>query len=665
MKANLNRVGIAYFCFLACALAAIWRIVDLQFIHKPDVEYSRNTTRNDVLESSRGSILADDGRYLAFSIPEYVMCMDCMQADSALFYGNVDELGRKLSEFYKDKSAKQYANALRERRSSGRHYFVLNRRLLTYQEMKEVSSFPILEKGNRVGGLIIEKQDHREYPYGSLAYRVLGQLKNNQAEESLVGIEGKYDTLLRGTDGVQPMKLTEHNEWIPDTDKDITEPIDGIDIQTTLDIDIQDITERALRKRLNETDLLYAGCAIVMDVATGEIKAMSNLRKESDGSFTETYNYAIGQTGEPGSVFKLATLTVLLEDGKVDLDTEIDAVVNWSFHGRALPADTYLRNYKTITVQRGLEISSNNVFRMLAGMNYDHNPQEFLDKITALHYADDFDFDIVGLGKAKIKSTKDRSWNILDLPQTGMGYAVNVTPLHTVTYYNAIANGGVMVKPRLVRNYQKDGVILQEFGTEEIAKVCSDVTVAKLHKALRGVVTDGTGKDVFKNCKLEVAGKTGTARVVIPGAGYIDKEGRHQHQATFVGFFPYDNPRYTAIAVVYSVPTTQNLYGGTWAGPVVKEIADEIYATSPEYARELTARGELPKYDLNINSVINDTIKGTPNVIGMGLRDGINYLENNGYKVSFSGAGKIVSQVPEPGKQNINKEITVYLSEKK
>ncbi|MCF0177283.1 MAG: hypothetical protein HUJ90_01550, partial [Bacteroidales bacterium] len=407
---------------------AIVRIIDLQFFDGIKDEahpYTKSTTRTDVTQAARGSILAKDGRYLAFSTPEYYIAMDCTVADSALFFDNVEALATRLAQDYKERSAKEYVKLLKSCRASNKKYIKLLNQHVPYSEMKDICQYPILNMGRSLGGVIVENIDHRDYPYGSLAYRVLGYLNNN-IEKPVIGIEASMDSLLRGTPGSRPMRLVEHNEWIVDVEKPEIDPIDGYDVQISLDINIQDIAQKALLRKIEGEDDLEAGCAIVMEVKSGEIKAMVNMEKGASGKFTESYNYAIGRLGEPGSVFKLATLVTALEDGKVTLDTEQRADVLWKYYKVKTPfEDTYLRNYSTISVRKGLEISSNNVFRRIAAECYDSNPQDFVDKLNndrKISY--NYDFDIPALSKARIRSPQDKLWSPADLPQIGMGYAV-------------------------------------------------------------------------------------------------------------------------------------------------------------------------------------------------------------------------------------------------
>jgi cell division protein FtsI (penicillin-binding protein 3) len=676
MQVNIRKVGAFYLLFVLLALVAAGQIVNLQFIHKPGRSYSKKTTREDVLPCTRGSILADDGRYLAFSIPEYRMGMDCVQPDSAVFARGIDSLAICLADFYKDKKAAQYKKDIVERRKEGleggRRYLFLNRRLLTYQEMKEVSSFPILREGRARGGRDEVKVDHRTYPYGRLGFRTLGYIKD-QSEIPTIGIEGSCDSILRGTDGLQPMRLTEGRNWIVDTDRETIQPVDGLDVQLTIDIDMQDMAQNALTSILSKTNEVHAGTVVVMEVATGEIKAMVNLEKDGHGGFDETYNYAIGRKGEPGSVFKGATLTTLLEDKKVTLETEVPAIVTWNYGGGAPFVDHYLDRYSTISVKRAYEISSNNVFRMLAARNYDNDPKEFLDKLTnERRITYDFPFELKGMAKATVKDpevkTGRAAWNMKDLPQIAMGYTVEITPLHTLNFYNAIANEGVMMRPHLVRNYQKEGQVVKEFKPEKIGTVCKKETAHEMWRAMRGVVESegGTGYRIFKGCPIGVAGKTGTARIVFPNNGrYEDRAGHKMHQATFVGFFPSDTPRYSMIVVVYSEPTYANFYGATWCGPVFRQVAEGIYASSADWQEPLPKKGSLPKSDDLLSLQGREDIhKGlVPNVKGMGLRDALALLERSGYSVSFEGQGIVDSQTPAAGDTAFDLNIALKLKE--
>ena len=652
MKQNAIKVAIVYTVFLLIAILAIVRIVDLQFFDKDikSSEYGKKTTRDDVIEPVRGSILAADGRHLAFSTPEYFIAMDCTVAEDSIFFKDVRPLAETLANNYHERTADEYETLLRNHRAVGKQYTKLLRQHVCYEEMKAISQYPILCLGNRRGGLIIESIDHREYPYDKLAYRTLGYLRSSE-DRPHIGVESALDSVLRGTPGSRPMRLIDKGIWIPDVQKREIPAINGQDVQISIDIDMQDIAQRALLNKIENEEDLEAGTVIVMEVATGEIRAMVNMEKDEHGKFTEQYNYAIGRLGEPGSVFKLATLVTALEDGKVTLDTRQNADVIW-YYGKTKFEDSYLRNYSTITVRKGLEISSNNVFRRIAAEKYGSNPQVFVDKLNnERRISYNYDFDLPGLGKARIRSPKDDLWSPSDLPQIGMGYAVQLTPLHILSFYNAIANDGVMVKPHLFVNLQRGGKVEYTYPTETIGRVCSEETAQKAKEALRGVVIgeNGTARRAFADCKVHVAGKTGTARIALPKGGYMDASGRKKHQGSFVGFFPYENPKYSIIVVVYSRLAAKNFYGGTWGGPVACEIIDNIYASSPDWNIPIHSYGALPEIAGIANMAQSDTNIGVPNVVGMGLRDAVYLLESQGYKVEFKGHGKIVEQTPKAG----------------
>ena len=644
MKQNAIKVALVYVIFLLIAGLAVGRMVHLQFFDKDikDDIYGKKTTREDPIYPMRGSILAADGRHLAFSTPEYFIAIDCTVAVDSVFDANVRPLAEALAKNYKEKSADEYVALLTKRRAEGKGYTRLLRQHVGYDEMKAISQYPLLNLGRNRGGLLIEQIDHREYPYDKLAYRALGYLRSSE-DRPKIGVEGALDSTLRGTAGMRPMRLIDKGIWIPDAERQESPAINGQDVQISIDIDMQDIAQKALLHKIeNEADL-EAGTVIVMEVATGEIRAMVNMEKDEHGRFTEQYNYAIGRLGEPGSVFKLATLVTALEDKKVTLETTQRADVVWHY-GKTAFEDSYLRNYSTISIRKGLEISSNNVFRRIAGEKYGRNPQDFVDKLNnERRISYNYDFDLPGMGKARIRDPKDKLWSPADLPQIGMGYAVQLTPLHILSFYNAIANDGVMVKPHLFVNLQRGGTVEYTYPIETIGRVCSKETAAKAREALRGVVIGdhGTARRAFADCKVHVAGKTGTARIALPRGGYMDGSGRKKHQGSFVGFFPYENPKYSIIVVVYSRLAAKNFYGGTWGGPVACEIINNIYASSPEWNAPIISSGAMPQIADIKGKAGSDSTGKALGVVGMGLRDAIYMLESQGYKVEVKGHGKI------------------------
>lgn len=575
-------------------LVALIQIINIQFIATPpdSTHFGSKTIYQDI-EGIRGGILATDGRYLAVSTPMYNLHMDCVLPNDTLFDNNIDELSELLSKKFKNKSKESYKSEIISARENNGRYYKIGNRLVSHHEMLEIKEYPIFNKGRNKGGLVIEQEDRRLYPYESLGRRTLGYVLNND-NSTKVGIELSCDNVLKGSAGQRPMRRTDKNEWIIDIDQPEIPAVNGLDVVTTIDVDIQDIADRALRNRLSESDEIEGGTVVVMEVATGAIRAMVNLQKH-DGGFYERDNYAISRRGEPGSVFKLATLITLLEDKHITLDTEMKSQPIWNYKDRVL-TDNYLRDYDRISVQRGFEISSNNVFRILSAKYYEDDPESFIGKLTDLKIGYNFDFDMVGMVPAHIKSPLDENWSAIDLPQIAMGYTVELTPLHTLSFYNAVANNGKMMKPHIIEKHMDRSKVVKEFKPEVIGVICSEESIKSAHKALRGVVENGTGRYIFKDCPVNVSGKTGTAQIVDPKTNqYVDANGYRQHQASFVGFYPSEAPKYSTIVVIYSKKTKKNYYGATWAGPVFRDIAENIYASSPEWNEEWDEKLDLKK----------------------------------------------------------------------
>ncbi len=668
-------IGI-YVVFLLLIVIIVGRIVYIQIFYKPESVYVEKFTpgsRKVVIEPERGAILSHDGRVLAASTPKYQIAMDCTvrkaefdemtdkeegEREEAKWMEKARKLSAELSRIYRDKTASEYYRLIAEGRKRGRQYIRIGG-LIDYDTYQEVKTLPLFNEGPYKGGLIVEKSDKRIYPYGSLARRVLGHLDDNNPNNDDVGIEGKYDYVLHGKDGIEWLKKTDNREYIRDYDSTFVEVENGKDVRTTLDIDIQDIAEKALKKGIEGQENVEGGCAIVMDVKTGAIKAMVNLTVEGDGKAYERFNYAIGRAEAPGSVFKTATLMTLLEDRKTTLSAEVPTFKGkWSYRGVRLPDDPYLKDWKSseITVREGLEISSNQVFRYLACTNYDENPERFVNKLYEYGLGSTFEFDLIGFATPEIPMPGAANWSGTTLPTISYGYSVKETPLHIAMFYNAIANKGKMMKPYLVEAIEKDGKVEKRIRPEILnGSICSKSVADSLASALRSVVTDGTGSRL-KNAKCPVAGKTGTARLLVnfekngkPVAAYQDDQGRKQHQGTFVGFFPAENPEYTAIVVVYSKLSRMNFYGGSIPANVFKEIVNSIYCLTPGWGGELKETGKVPEMLSDGVETGTDKLGQVPDIKGLGLKDVLYSLEKCGYGYEYEGYGHVVSQSPKAG----------------
>lgn len=692
-----KKMALIYKLFVIMAVAIMGKIVYMQFINPTDTTAVEIAYREEVIEAIRGDILSSDGRPMATSVPYYKVRLDCVVANEDTFKKYIDELSSSLADFFKDKSAKEYKKDLEKARKEKKRYKALGNRLVDYAELAQVKQFPILRLGANRGGLIVEQQYKRNNPYGRLAYRTIGFINT---EGVGVGIEGSCDFYLKGTPGKQTIQKMLGGEWRPVTGVEGVAPKDGYDIQTTIDIEIQEAAEKALREQLAKGMNIEGGTAIVMEVETGAIRAIANMKKMGDG-YDESYNYAIGDATEPGSVFKLMTLVSLLEDGYVTLEDPIDGGNGkWSYGGHTY-SDTHA--YGMMDVKTALAKSSNVAFAKLAVRYYEGQEQRYVDRLNSMKVGERFNLDIQGEARSAIYGPGDAMWSRSSLSSMAIGYSTLLTPLHTLTFYNAIANDGKMMKPYFIENYQENGEIVKNFGPKEISgSICSKETAAKARQALRHVVEVGTGR-FMNTAKFKIAGKTGTSRIAYGGKIGYEKNGYRRYQASFAGFYPADNPKYSAIVVLYSGDTKGNFYGGSWAGPVFKQIADHIYSTSSDWVPVLDGKGDkntapkvavgrldaqsrvlselgigFEKGDIRENNrsgwakFSKDTTgklvadnwyaesDSLANVVNMGLKDAIYLLENSGYRVTFQGYGKVVKQIPEAGSR-IDKDSVVNL----
>ncbi len=665
-----------YLFFLCLAVIIVGRIIYIQVFYKPETVYLEKFTpgsRKMTIEPERGAILSHDGKVLAASVPKYQIAIDCTVRKKE-FAGLDDRdkgkrleaewlqkakgLAAGLSRIYGDKTPDQYYRMIAEGRRNNRQYIRIGG-LIDHDRLQEVKALPLFNEGGNKGGIVIEKFDKRVYPYGSLARRVLGHLDDNTPDNNDVGIEGKYDHVLHGNEGTEWLRKTDNREYIRDYDSTFVEVEDGKDVRTTLDINMQDIAEKALKKRIEGVANIEGGCVIIMDVKTGAIRTMVNLTIEEDGTARERYNYAIGRAEAPGSVFKTASLMTLLEDRKATLGTMVPTFHGvWSYKGRKLPDDPYLKAMKEneVTLRKGFEISSNQVIRYLVCMNYEDDPGRFVNKLYEYGLGESFDFDLIGLATPEIPMPEAANWSGTTLPSISYGYSIKETPLHIAMFYNAIANDGRLMKPYLVEAIEKDGKVEKRIRPEILnGAICSRSTVDSLKSALRSVVTNGTGSNLA-NAKCAVAGKTGTARVLVNFtrngkrvAAYQDDSGRKMHQGTFVGFFPAEDPQYTAIAVVYSKLSKDDFYGGKIPAAVLNEIINSIYSLTPGWNSELERTGKVPEMTAGVMETGADMLDQIPDIKGLGLKDALYSLENCGYTYEYSGYGHVSSQSPKAG----------------
>lgn len=595
---------ILYLLFLFMAIVIVVRIAHIQLFYKPDnslSKYLRPKSIKENIEPTRGAIIAHDGRLLAMSTPMYQIYMDCTvlkaknnKSEETKWRSKARELAKGLSQIYKDKSGAEYYKIIITGRERGSRYVKIGKPI-DHEILQSIKRLPLFNEGQYKGGIIIQKNDTRQYPYGALARRTIGYVKDNNKSNgnNKIGLEGRFDYILHGKEGYKWMKIADNKAIIPNTDSAFVKAEDGKDLRTTLNIDIQDIADDALRANIANNPKIEGGCVIVMDVSTGAIRAMVNLLRDSTtNKLNESYNLAIGRVGEPGSVFKATTLMSLLEDGKVRLSDQIP-----TNHGdlKGFNRDQHVVDYERInktdkmTVLHGFEISSNYIFRKLAIDNYGNRPKKMLDKLYLYKLGEAYDFDLAGFKSPTIPSPDSRNWSGTDLGSIAIGYSVTVTPLHILTFYNAIANKGKMMKPYIVEDIEENGIVREKRGPSVLnGSICSKATADTLTRALKRVAEEGTGRRMLKGAICLIAGKTGTSRIVldpkytrISKNPYEDEKGRKQYQATFVGFYPADKPQYSVIVVIYSYLNREIFYGGTLPAMTFREIVDKTIALNP------------------------------------------------------------------------------------
>lgn len=687
-KRGMDRISMIllfiYIVVLFISALIIGKLIYIQKSWEPDksiAKYFLPPVEKYTIAPDRGAIIGCGGEILAMSTPMYELRMDCtVRKEYFQKKMRKNPTGDNLEQQWQDKAkafsegfakvmnmdASAIFKSIMDGRRKGNKYLRLGTDIDRGTLLK-LESLPLMEEGRYKSGIIVEKHDSRKYPYGTLARRTIGYVKDNSSQKedekgrSHIGIEGKYDYVLHGKEGEIWLKPTDNKEKIQNYDSTYVKPVDGLDVRTTLDITLQDIVDKAMRKQMSANPKIEDGCAVFMDVRTGAIRAMVNLTKSpKDSSLNEVYNMAIGYGANPGSVFKTTTLMTALEDGYIkSLDDEIP-----TNEGKlpGYPQDDHVKNLVKISILHGFEISSNYVFRYLATNNYSDDPKRFMDKLYMYKLGQAFDFDLEGLREPVLPSPDSKSWSSTDLGSVAIGYSVRETPLHTLTFYNAIANKGRMMKPYLVESIEKDGVVKTKKGPSVLnASICSRATADTLLRALKAVTSEGTAYRL-KGAKLTVAGKTGTARQSLskeeiekygrdPKDNTQTADGSYHNLATFVGFFPADNPKYSAIICMNSSLIKGSLYGGVGPASAMREIVDAIYTLDPEWGAEVTAMAKVPVMGEDKEMTVRSDMKNpiVPDIMGLGLKDAIFIIENSGLKCSYSGTGHVSSQNPKAG----------------
>jgi cell division protein FtsI (penicillin-binding protein 3) len=660
-KNILNRLYFVAGCMFIFAVLVVVKLVNIQFIHGNEYRglAEQRTIQNVIIPANRGNVYSAGGNLLATSVPKYDIRFDAITPSAKNFEKYIKPLSDSLAKFH-GKTSSYYEKELRKARANKNRYFLIGRNL-GYSNYLRIRNFPLLKMGAFKGGLIVEQKTKREHPMGEIAQRSIGYERFDENENvTRAGIEGAFgQQYLRGTDGRRLKQKIGKGQWKPIEDYDQIEPKDGYDLFTTIDVNIQDIAHHALLEQLEKYKADH-GTVVVMETKTGEIKAISNLGRNQEGKYYERLNYAVGESHEPGSTFKLMALAVALEDKVIDTSTVVDTENGiLTYYGKKV-RDSKNGGYGKITVAKAFEVSSNTGIVKAIHNSYKDNPKKFVDGLYEMNLQNKLDLPIIGEGKPIIPDPriKNNRWSGIALEWMAYGYGVSFTPLQTLTFYNAVANNGEMVKPRFLREVKEFGNTIESFDKEVInPKICSPETVSKLQKLLKNVVEKdhGTGNGLYSE-NFSMAGKTGTCQ-----KDYRDKE-KLNYISSFVGYFPAENPKYSCIVVIHEPDKSVGYYGADVSGPVFKKIAHKIYTDTPI----IDEISDLETQDLAIKSNYEnyfDTAQKhktiMPDLSGMPAMDAITLLENIGMKVKIIGNGKVKKQSVAKGTKLSSKQTIV------
>ncbi len=649
-KKILTRLYFMTACLFLFASAVLFKLVRIQVVDgdKYRALALKRTEKMFTIAPNRGDLYSDDGSLLATSVSKYTIRFDAETVADKDFVENVKPLSDALSNLLGNTSS-HYQQLLRKAKVNKNRYTLLARNL-DYSAYLAVKEFPLLNKGPYKGGLIVEQKTVREHPLGKIAERSVGYERvDEEGHITRVGLEGAFGDYLRGTEGKRLKQKIAMGQWKPIGLDNIVEPKDGYDVISTIDINIQDIAHHALLAQLEKYKADH-GCVIVMETGTGEIKAISNLGMTGDGKYYERLNYAIGESHEPGSTFKLMSLVAALEDKVIDTSSIIDTENGrWKIYDRVVK-DSKHGGYGKISVGRAFEVSSNTAFAKMIYNNYKDHPEKYVDRLMSFGLNKELGLPVKGEGTPVIRYPGDKGWSGISLAWMSYGYEVSLTPLQTLTFYNAIANDGEMVKPRLIKEVKEWNRTIQKFDKEVInPAICSKETVMKVKQLLKNVVESkhGTGHRLYSP-NFSMAGKTGTTQ-----KNYVSKDpDKLKYISTFAGYFPAENPKYSCIVVIHEPDRSVGYYGADVSGPVFRSIAQKVYANNPlidEVEMQISDGPELEDSYQKYYAEAQKKYNKVPNVQGMSGMDAISILENLGLQVEVKGNGRVKKQSVSQG----------------
>ncbi|MFD0963495.1 penicillin-binding protein [Pseudofulvibacter geojedonensis] len=644
--------------FLMFAVAIAVQLFNVQYVDGDNYRklVEKRTHKEVVIKANRGSIYADDGSLLATSVPKYDIRFDAVTVSKDNFSKELPMLCDSLSVMF-GKSRSYYKEKLKKARRTKNRYMLVARNL-GYSDYMRVRGFPMFRLGAYKGGLIVEQRTIREHPLGGIARRTVGR------PQSQAGIEGAYDLLfLKGEDGSRLKQKIAKGQYKPIHDENEKEPKNGLDVISTIDVNIQDIAHHALLNQLEKFEADH-GTVVVMETETGEVKAISNLQRNSKGRYLERMNHAVGESHEPGSTFKLMVMVAALESKVIDssyvVDTENGVL---TYYGKYKVRDSRHGGYGKISAARAFEVSSNTGMVKIVEKGFKDNPEAFVNRLYNMRLNEQLGLEFKGEGVPKIPHPNDKDWSGISLQWMAWGYGVSLTPLQTLTFYNAIANNGEMVKPRLVKEVRdfKQNKPVEKFDKVILnPRICSAETIGKVKEMMKNVVERGTAKNIYSP-EFSMAGKTGTCRT-----DYGNKKADKNYVASFAGYFPADKPKYSCIVVIHKPNTSIGYYGNVVAAPVFKTIAKKIYTDTPmvdEVNVKVKPSDKLEKVYAVYNKKSQKEYKKIPNVVGMSGMDALAFLENLGLRVKLKGNGKVVKQSLKKGIVfKDNQEIVLELS---
>ncbi len=656
-KNILNRLYFVAGCMFIFAILVAIKLLNIQFIEGDQYKElaQKRTTKNFVIPANRGNLYDSNGNLLATSVPKYDIRFDAVTVSKANFEDNVNSLAQELSKMF-GKPKAYYASKLRKARANKNRYLLIARNL-GYADYIKVKAFPLFKLGANKGGFIAEQRTVREHPLGKMAERTVGYERvDENGYYTRVGLEGAFGPYLRGKEGRRLKQKIAKNQWKPISDANEVEPRDGMDVISTIDVNIQDIAHHALLGQLEKFEADH-GTVVVMETKTGEIKAMSNLGRGTSGKYYEKRNYAVWESHEPGSTFKLMAMVAALEDKVIDTATVIDTEKGRIKYYDRIVYDSKWGGYGKISAARAFELSSNTAFSKFIYQNYKDNPKRFVNRLKHMGLDQKLGLEIKGEGTPKIPSPGDKNWYGTTLPWMAFGYGVSMTPLQTLTFYNAIANDGEMVKPRFIKAVKEWDKTVEEHHREVIkSSICSKETAKKVQEMMKNTVIRGTADNIYEE-RFSMAGKTGTCQVE-----YWVKPG--QYIASFAGYFPAEDPKYSCIVVIHKPKKEIGYYGNIVAAPVFKTIAQKIYTDTPVtdelqsiQVNHATVNKEFERYYKTAQTY--KTIM--PDLTGLPAMDAVSLLENMGVQVKISGKGTVRRQSVNKGTK-LKKNQVVWLT---